>query len=122
MSNETNLNTNEVLSFMKMKQIYENIRKLDYSKLKISIQTEIFDSVQKLTSLSCLAKTTSREHQSPIAIDLDLRILDLKCADVINISEFTIENSETYDGEFLSCDKLLMTDYRNNRCVICNTE
>lgn len=120
MSNETNLNTNTVLSFMKMKQIYENIRKLDYSKLKISIQTEIFDSVQKLTSLSCLAKTTSFEHQSPI--DFDLRKLELKCADVINISEFTSPCSALYDGEYLSCDKLLLTDHKNRRCVMCDTE
>lgn len=25
-----------------------------------------------------------------------------------------------YDGEFLSCDKLLLIDYKNGRCVMCD--
>ncbi|XP_065944294.1 E3 ubiquitin-protein ligase TRIM56-like [Magallana gigas] len=49
-SNETVLKTNEVLSYPKMKHIYESMKNLDYSKLEISIQTEILDSVQKLTN------------------------------------------------------------------------
>ncbi|XP_052698123.1 E3 ubiquitin-protein ligase Midline-1-like [Crassostrea angulata] len=120
MSTETNLNTNDVLSYIKMKDFYENIRKLNYSKLEISIQTEIFDSVRKLTSLSCLAKTTVRENSNQQAFDL--RTVDLKCADVINISEFKIKNSDITDGVFLSHDKLLLADSVNGRCVLCNTD
>ncbi|XP_052700834.1 tripartite motif-containing protein 45-like [Crassostrea angulata] len=120
MSTETNLKTNDVLSYIKMKDLYENIRKLNYSKLEISIQTEIFDSVRKLTSLSCLGKTTVRENSNQQAFNL--RKIDLKCADVINISEFKIKNCDITDGVFLSLNKLLLTDYKNNRCVLCNTD
>uniref|UniRef100_A0A8W8I2L2 Tripartite motif-containing protein 56 n=1 Tax=Magallana gigas TaxID=29159 RepID=A0A8W8I2L2_MAGGI len=119
-SNETVLKTNEVLSYPKMKHIYESMKNLDYSKLEISIQTEILDSVQKLTSLSCLAKTTSREHLNQFAFHL--RRLDLKYADMIKISEFKIENCVLFDGEFLNHDKLLLTDRKNKRCVLCNTD
>eukprot|EP00105_Crassostrea_gigas_P026798 XP_011447875.1 PREDICTED: tripartite motif-containing protein 5 [Crassostrea gigas] len=119
-SNETILKTNEILSYIKMKHIYESMGNLDYPKLEISIQTEILDSVQKLTSLSCLAKTTSREKSKQCAINQ--RIVDLKCADVVNVSQFTIKNCNLHDGEFLSRDKLLLTDYKNERCVLCNTD
>lgn len=103
-----------------MKDFYENIRKLNYSKLEISIQTEIFDSVRKLTSLSCLAETTVRENSNQQA--LDLRKIDLKSADVANISEFKIENCDITDGVFLSLNKLLVADGTNKRCVLCNTD
>nr|XP_034325600.1 E3 ubiquitin-protein ligase TRIM71 isoform X1 [Crassostrea gigas]XP_034325601.1 E3 ubiquitin-protein ligase TRIM71 isoform X2 [Crassostrea gigas] len=119
-SNETILKTNEILSYIKMKHIYESMGNLDYPKLEISIQTEILDSVQKLTSLSCLAKTTSREKSKQCAINQ--RIVDLKCAYVVNVSEFTIKNCNLHDGEFLSRDKLLLTGYKNKRCVLCNTD
>lgn len=72
-----------------MKHVYKNIRKLNHSKLEISIQTEILDSVYQLTSLSCLAKTTSREKSYKCTIDLDK--VDLKCADLISVSEFEFE-------------------------------
>lgn len=119
MSNATTLKTNEVLSYIKMKHIYENIRKLNYAKLEISIQNQILDNVQKLTSLSCLAKTTSLESIDQCT--MDQKILYLKSADVINIFEFRIENCDVTDGEFLSRDKLILTDKNNERCVLYNT-
>lgn len=120
MSTEKNLKTYDVLSYIKMKDFYENIRRLNYSKLEISIQTEIFDSVRKLTSLSCLAKTTVCENSNRQAFDQ--RKIDLKNADVVNISEFKVENCDLTDGEFLNHDKLLLTDRGNKRCVLCNTD
>lgn len=120
MSTETNLKTNDVFSYIKMKDFYENIRRLNYSKLEISIQTEIFDSVRKLTSLSCLAKTTVCENSNRQAFDL--RKIDFKSADVVNISEFKIENCDITDGVFLSLNKLLVADKKNKRCVLCNTD
>lgn len=62
MSNETNLQTNEVFSYIKLKRIYENIKKLDSVELEISIQSEIIDIVQKLTCLSRLTKMISHEN------------------------------------------------------------
>lgn len=119
MSNATTLETNEVLAYIKMKHIYENIKKLNYAKLEISIQNQILDSVLKLTSLSCLAKTTSLENIDQYT--MDQKILYLKSADVINIFEFRIEHCDVTDGEFLSRDKLILTDKNNERCVLCNT-
>lgn len=119
-SKETNLNTNEVLSFIKMKQIYENIIKLDYSKLEMSVQGEVFDSVQKLRNILCLAKTTSRENINQYAFDA--MILDLNCADAVNTSEFKIENCAVTGGGFLSRNKLLLADNGNQQCVLCNIE
>lgn len=69
MSNATTLETNEVLAYIKMKHIYVNINNLNYAKLEISIQNQILDSVQKLTSLSCLAKTTSLENIDQYTMD-----------------------------------------------------
>lgn len=62
MTNETHLKRNEVFSFIKMKRIYENIKKLDSVELEISIQSEIIDIVQKATCLSRLTKMISHEN------------------------------------------------------------
>lgn len=52
----------------------------------------------------------------------DLRKIDFKSVDVVNIFEFKIENCDIIDGVFLSLNKLLVVDCINKRCVLCNID
>lgn len=52
----------------------------------------------------------------------DLRKIDLKSVDVVNIFEFKIINCDIIDGVFLSLNKLLFVDNKKNRCVLCNID
>lgn len=52
----------------------------------------------------------------------DLRKIDFKSVDVVNIFEFKIENCDIIDGVFLSLNKLLVVDKKNKRCVLCNID
>lgn len=52
----------------------------------------------------------------------DLRKIDFKSVDVVNIFEFKIENCDIIDGVFLSLNKLLVVDKKNKRCMLCNID
>lgn len=103
-----------------MKHTYENIKEMHYSKIEISIRTKILDNVRNLTNLSCLAKMTPDEHFYQFFFNQ--KKIDLKCADLISISEFKIKNCNITDGEVLSRDRLLLADSSHERCVLFNID
>lgn len=61
---EINFKIYDVLLYIKMKDFYENIRRLNYLKLEIFIYIEIFDSVWKFISLLCLVKIIVCENSN----------------------------------------------------------
>lgn len=119
LSNEDIPNENKVLSYIKLKNVHEHLKKLNYSKLEISIQTKINDNVQKLKNLTCLAEANVCENLYTVV--LDSRKLDLKSATMKKITEFRIHDCNVSDGVFISSDKIVIADSGKNRLLLCNS-
>lgn len=108
-----------VLSYSKMRHIYENLKRLDYTQLKISVKTELHDDVQKLINLPCLAAITTAEHQTPDMLYIWIKV---KNAEVKIVSEFKVDGADLFGGVFLQNDQLLLADSSGNKCVLCSMD
>nr|XP_019930368.2 E3 ubiquitin-protein ligase TRIM71 [Crassostrea gigas] len=119
LSNETASETKRVLSYLKLKNIHENLQKLKYTKLDICIKTEVLDDVKKLIELPCLADVSAEENLDQV--DLNVENIDYIHANVIKVSEFTIQGADIRGGIFLSSGNLFLADLSGKRCILCDT-
>uniref|UniRef100_K1R1I6 Uncharacterized protein n=1 Tax=Magallana gigas TaxID=29159 RepID=K1R1I6_MAGGI len=119
LSNETASETKRVLSYLKLKNIYENLQKLKYTKLDICIKTEVLDDVKKLIELPCLADVSADENFDQV--NLNLKNIDYIHAKVNKISEFTIQGADIRGGTFMSSGNLFLSDLNGKRCILCDT-
>ncbi|XP_056006885.1 tripartite motif-containing protein 3-like [Ostrea edulis] len=104
-----------VLTYSKTKHIYENLRRLEYTQLKISVKTELHDDVRKLIDLPSLAAITTTEYQNPVML---YSVIKLKNAEVKQVSNFKVYGTDFYGGVFLQNDQLLLADYSREKCIL----
>uniref|UniRef100_A0A8W8I4Q2 Tripartite motif-containing protein 56 n=2 Tax=Magallana gigas TaxID=29159 RepID=A0A8W8I4Q2_MAGGI len=119
LSNETASETKRVLSYIKLKNIHENIQKMKYTKLDICIKTKVLDDVKKLIKLPCLADVSANENLDQV--DLNRETIDYTHAKENVISEFTIRGANLTGGTFMSSGNLFLADNRGKRCILCDT-
>lgn len=118
-ASEKNPKISSVLSYSKMKHIYENLRRLDYTQLKVSVNTELHDNVRKLNHLPSLAAITTAEHQTPAIL---YSVIKVKNAEVKKVSEFKVDSAHFKGGVFLQNDQLLLADNALKKCVLCTID
>ena len=112
---------NTVLSYTKMRSIFEDLRKLNYSKLGISIQNKFPETAQKLKNLSCLAEITLSEHWNNIKINQGE--LDFATAKVKTLNIFETNKTSIFGGDFLNNGKLLLATCTNpGKLILCNID
>eukprot|EP00105_Crassostrea_gigas_P041164 XP_019925312.1 PREDICTED: tripartite motif-containing protein 45-like [Crassostrea gigas] len=116
LSNETASETKKVLSYIKLKNIHENLQRLKYTKIDICIKTKLLDDVKKLIELPCLANVSADERLDQVSLNVDYTR-----AKVNKTSEFTIEGTNISGVSFLSNGNLFLADYKGKRCVMCDT-
>ena len=63
--------TNTVLSYSKLKTILEGLQTLNYSQMRISVQSKFSDYAQKLKMQNFLVKITSNEYLNDVKFNLD---------------------------------------------------
>lgn len=88
--NEDTSKTNRVLSYTKLKNIFENLQKLGFTKLKICIQTKPLDNVNITNSLSTLARMPAGEHLKQVVLHVDE--IDYTNAKIKTISLFHLQD------------------------------
>ncbi|XP_056022023.1 tripartite motif-containing protein 45-like [Ostrea edulis] len=106
------------LSYTKMERIFQTLRKMEMSRLKIRIQAKIQDDVKKLMKLPLLAEITTNEHKSPVMLDE----IDIENAEIKKISEFTIDGADFRGGVYLQNGELVLADYSKSRLIHCRTD
>uniref|UniRef100_A0A8W8IR28 Tripartite motif-containing protein 45 n=1 Tax=Magallana gigas TaxID=29159 RepID=A0A8W8IR28_MAGGI len=117
--NETAAETKRVLSYIKLKNIHENLQKLKYTKLEIFIKTKILDDVKKLIELPCLADVSADEIVDQVSLNMEN--IDYTRAKGNKISEFTIAGTQIMGVSFLGNGNLFLADYIEKRCILCDT-
>uniref|UniRef100_K1REC7 Tripartite motif-containing protein 56 n=1 Tax=Magallana gigas TaxID=29159 RepID=K1REC7_MAGGI len=118
LSNKTTPETKRVLSYVKLKNIHENLQKLKYSKLNICIKTKLLSEVKQLIKLPRLADVSADENLNHV--DLNVKNIDYSHAKVNKISEFTIQGADIKGGTFMSSGNLFLADNCGRKCILCD--
>uniref|UniRef100_A0A8W8IMV2 Tripartite motif-containing protein 56 n=3 Tax=Magallana gigas TaxID=29159 RepID=A0A8W8IMV2_MAGGI len=119
LSNETASETKRVLSYIKLKNIHENLQRLKYTKLEICIKTKILDEVKKLIELPCLADVSADDIVDQVSLNMEN--IDYTRAKGNKISEFKIAGTYIMGVSFLGNGNLFLADNVGKRCILCDT-
>ncbi|XP_022333201.2 uncharacterized protein LOC111130422 [Crassostrea virginica] len=112
--------TNTVLSYSKLKTILEGLQTLNYSKMRISVQSKFSDYAQKQKMQNFLVKITSNEYLNDVKFNLyDIRITT---AEVKTLKELKIRPSIVYGGDVLNEGKLLLADNNLDKLILCDID
>ncbi|XP_061174013.1 E3 ubiquitin-protein ligase Midline-1-like [Saccostrea echinata] len=109
-----------VLSYIKLAQIFKDLRKLDISKLEVGIKSTIHKSVGELIELPSLGEIYLMEGIK----SLMLNETNIKHAEAQMISEFKIDVDNLRGGVYLRNNELIVTDYskKRSRLIRCKTD
>jgi hypothetical protein len=106
------------LSYTKMEQIFQNVKKMEMSQLNIRIRAKICDDVPKLMKLPFLAEIATNDHKSPLVLCETY----LENAKIKKISEFNIDHTNFTGGVYLRSGELVLADDLNDRLIHCTTD
>lgn len=101
-----------VIKCLKLKKILQAMKQLPMFQMIFDMNVKVCDGIEQMNSMGALMDITVKESRT----DKN----DIKHAEITNISEFELQDTNIYGGCFLPDGQLLLCGNTSPRCIVCD--